>query len=353
MKSDGIAGKILFGFVAALLLALSAASVWAIVSDYMTLGIVAKGVTVAGHELGGMNVAQARTTIEDAVSAPMMQPLTVAGDNKLWTLDPKGFVTVDADAMVGQAYAPSLNATLVTRLVSRIADKPLPADVKPVYSIDSTAVAGWVQQTATTVDRKPRNAVRKAVKYAIKITPAVYGATVDQTSAVSEIAKALSADSALAASSRIASLPVIPLKPAVLESSFKTAIIVSLSNCKVFLYKGKKLIKTYPCAPGQPAWPTPQGDFKVDSKQSNAPWFNPHSAWSASMPDVIPGGPYNPMGDRKIGINYPGVFLHGIPPSEFSSIGTHASHGCMRMFPSDVHDLFGRVSIGDPVYIRD
>jgi lipoprotein-anchoring transpeptidase ErfK/SrfK len=45
--------------------------------------------------------------------------------------------------------------------------------------------------------------------------------------------------------------------------------------------------------------------------------------------------------------------MHGIPPGEFDSIGTQASHGCMRMFPSDVADLIKRVNLGDPVYIRD
>jgi lipoprotein-anchoring transpeptidase ErfK/SrfK len=58
------------------------------------------------------------------------------------------------------------------------------------------------------------------------------------------------------------------------------------------------------------------------------------------------------MGVRKIGIDYPGVFFHGVPAGEFSSIGTHASHGCMRMMPSAVADLFTRVKVGDKVFIR-
>jgi lipoprotein-anchoring transpeptidase ErfK/SrfK len=139
----------------------------------------------------------------------------------------------------------------------------------------------------------------------------------------------------------------------VLEAIFKTAIIVSLSQCKIRLYRGAKLIKTYPCAPGRPAYPTPMGDFWIESKLVNASWFNPHAAWSAGMPEVIGPGPSNPMGVRKIGINQPGVFMHGIPAGEYGSIGTHASHGCMRMMPADVLDLFGRVTVGDPVFIRD
>jgi lipoprotein-anchoring transpeptidase ErfK/SrfK len=344
--------KILMGCVAALLLVFSVASVAAIVFDYETLGLVARGVTVANHDLSGMTASQVSATVVDAVSTPMRQPLTVTGDSKTWTLDPSGMVFVDENAMLKQAYAPSLNASLFTRLMSRVAGQPLPADVKPVYSIDATAVAGWVSQTAQQVDRKPVNAKRTAVHYAIHITPAVYGASVDTTAAVQQISLALSAESALSSSSRVASLPVIPVKPRVLESSFKMAIVVSLSESKVRLYQGAKLVKTYPCAPGQPAWPTPTGDFVIVDKLTNAPWINPNSAWSASMPAVIPGGPNNPMGDRKIAINYPGVFLHGIPPSEYGSIGTHASHGCMRMMPSAIHDLFPRVRIGDPVFIR-
>jgi len=111
-------------------------------------------------------------------------------------------------------------------------------------------------------------------------------------------------------------------------------------------------VKTYRCAPGRPQFPTPTGDFVIRSKQHMAPWINPGSDWAKDMPAVIPGGPGNPMGIDKIGINSSGIFFHGIPPSEYSSIGTAASHGCMRMMPSDVKDLMTRVSIGNPVYIR-
>jgi lipoprotein-anchoring transpeptidase ErfK/SrfK len=353
MKAEGSAKNILLGFVCALMLVLSVASVWAIVSDYKSLGTVAKGVTLVGHDLDGMTDSQVRTTIEDVVSTPMMQALTVTGDNKSWTLDPKGIVTVDTDAMVTQAYASKLKATLVTRLITRVSGGSLPATVKPVYSVDTSAVATWVKQTAAQVDRKAVNAKRTVVKYAIHIKPAVYGAAVDKTKAVKQISQALTDDAALTSASRTTSLPIDVVKPKVLESSFKTAIVVSLSRTQVRLYNGTKLIKTYLCAPGRPSWPTPTGDFKIVRKQANAPWINPHSAWSASMPERIAGGPNNPMGDRKIGINYPGVFLHGVPPSEYSSIGTHASHGCMRMLPSAIHDLYPRVKVGDPVFIRN
>ena len=352
MKVESTAKKILSYVAIVLMVAFTAASAWAIVSDWAYRDIVAKGATSVGNDLTGMTEGQVRATIDRDISTPVMQPLTVNGDGKSWTLDPKGIVTVDGNGMVAAVYSPSRKATLVTRLISRIAGQPLPTDVKPAYTVDSAGLAGWVKKTATSVDRAPVNATRQVVGYAIQITPAVYGATVDQTRAVDELSNALTSEAARTSASKVASLAISSVTPSIVASSFGNAIVVSLSQCKIRLFSGDQLVTEYPCAPGQPAWPTPKGDFKIVSKQVNAPWINPHSAWSASMPDVIPGGPGNPMGDRKIGINFPGVFMHGIPRSEYSSIGTHASHGCMRMMPSAVHDLYTRVSIGEPVFIR-
>lgn len=352
MKTPSTATRILQVLVATLMFLLSASLAWGVVFDYQSRGIVSNGVTVAGHDLTGMTEAEARATIEQAVSTPMLRPVTVTGDKKTWTLDPKGIVTIDADSMISAAYSPKRTATLLERLHSQLTGKPLRVDVKPVYTVDSAAIKSFVARAASKVDRDPVDSVRTIVGYAFKITPSAYGAKVDRKGAVARISKGLSAEAALSSADRVVTLPVGVLRPTVVPASFKTAIIVSLSECRIRLYDGAKLVKSYPCAPGQPAYPTPRGDFHIVSKQVDAPWINPGTAWAASMPSMISGGPDNPMGDRKIGIDYPGVFMHGIPPGEFGSIGTHASHACMRMFPSDVHDLFGRVHIGDPVFIR-
>jgi lipoprotein-anchoring transpeptidase ErfK/SrfK len=355
MKAPSIASRILLVLISTVLLLLSATLAWGLVLDYQARGLVPKGVSVVGHDLSGMTEAQARAAIDEAVSTPMLRPLTVTAKKKTWTLDPPGIVKVDVDSMINSAYEPRRAATLVQRLNSELTGELLPADIKPVYTVDNSAITSWVAQTAKQIDRKPVNAKRLLVvsKYRFKIKKSVKGAKVNQAKSVAEIAHSLSADAALSSAERVAALPVKTLKPKVVESSFKTAIFVSLNRCRIYLYHGAKLVKSYSCAPGQPAYPTPTGDFHVQSKQSNAPWINPGTAWAASMPQSIPPGPGNPMGVRKIGINYPGVFMHGVPPGEYGSIGTHASHGCMRMLPSQVLDLFGRVKIGDPVIIRD
>jgi lipoprotein-anchoring transpeptidase ErfK/SrfK len=353
MKAEGNARADLRILACVLLLVFSVASVWAIVSDYASLAVVAKGVTLVGHDVSGMDRAQVRAVIDQDVSTPLMQSLTAKSESASWVLNPQGIVSIDADSMIDRAYEPQLSATIAERLVDRLTGKPFVEDVKPAASVATSTLAGWVAQTATAIDRKPVDATRTVVAYALQVKPAVYGATLDQTRAVDQLAQVLTDEASLSPASRVVSLPVDFVAPKVLESSFKMAIVVSIRQCRVRLYDGTKLVKTYACAPGQPAWPTPTGNFVIATKQADAPWHNPHDAWSAGMPDVIPGGPGNPMGDRKIGINYPGVFLHGIPPGEYHTIGTRASHGCMRMMPSAVHDLYGRVKVGDPVFIRE
>lgn len=352
MKAPSIANRIALFLACTLMLVLSGTLAWGVVLDYQARGIVSNGVTVAGRDLSGMTEAQARAAIEEAVSVPMLRPVTITGDKKTWRLDPAGIVQVDIDAMLASAYSPRQTATFVERLGNELADMELPADIEPAYTVDSAAIASWVAQTATQVDRKPVNATRKIVKYKFKIKKSVPGASVIQTAAIEQIAQALQADSALASANRVVELPVKSIKPKLHEKDFKTAIIVSISQCRIRLYKGAKLVKSYPCAPGTYSYPTPIGDFKIKSKQRYAPWINPGSAWAANMPRIIPGGPGNPMGTTKIGITWPGVFMHGVPPGEYGSIGRRASHGCMRMMPAAVLDLYGRVKIGDPVYIR-
>jgi len=352
MKAPSLTSRIFMALGATLMLALSATLAWAVVSDYQVRGLVPAGVSVAGRDLGNMTEAEAREAIEGAVSTPMLRALTVSGDNKSWTLEPEGMVSIDVDSMLDNAYSTRRSATLVSRLDSQFRGTPLTYEIAPEYSVDKQALGAWVSQVATEIDRKPINATRKIIKYKFKITREVWGAEVDQPTSVETIAEALSAEAALSNSSRSADLAVNALKPKVLASKFKTAIIVSLSQCKIRLYKGDKLVKVYRCAPGRPGFPTPTGDFKINYKGRYAAWYNPGSAWAKDMPAVIPGGPNNPMGTTKIGIDYSGVFMHGVPASEYSSIGTHASHGCMRMMPADVLDLYGRVKIGNPVYIR-
>jgi lipoprotein-anchoring transpeptidase ErfK/SrfK len=128
-------------------------------------------------------------------------------------------------------------------------------------------------------------------------------------------------------------------------------IIVDLSSLRLYLYRGDKLVKSYPVATGQPAWPTPTGTYAIVDKTMNPTWLPPNSDWAKNA-QKIPPGTENPLGTRWMGTSASGVGIHGVPPSEDGSIGSYASHGCIRMHNSDAVDLFDRVVVGMPVIIR-
>ena len=64
---------------------------------------------------------------------------------------------------------------------------------------------------------------------------------------------------------------------------------------------------------------------------------------------MVPGGiPENPLKARWLGI-FAGAGIHGT--DELGSLGTAASHGCVRMAIPDVIELYDQVAVRTPVYI--
>jgi hypothetical protein len=140
------------------------------------------------------------------------------------------------------------------------------------------------------------------------------------------------------------------LEPNIKTKDLGYTIVVNLSELKLYLYDGLKLERTYPVAAGQPAYPTPTGEWTVVNKAENPTWVNPApDGWGADMPAVIQGGPGNPLGTRALYLDAPGIRIHGTYDS--GSIGTYASHGCIRMLISDVEELYEIVPIGTTVHI--
>jgi len=144
-------------------------------------------------------------------------------------------------------------------------------------------------------------------------------------------------------------LPVTTLKPTVSEKSFGRTIVVDRSQRRLYLYRYAKLERTYRVAIGTPGYPTPLGQFKVTLKRYLPTWSNPGSDWAKDMPASIPPGPSNPLGTRALNLSAPGIRIHGT--NKVNSIGTAASHGCVRMLRADIERLYELVPVGTPVYV--
>ena len=101
-----------------------------------------------------------------------------------------------------------------------------------------------------------------------------------------------------------------------------------------YLYDALKVVRSYPVATAADGYVTPVGTWEIVDKRENPTWYNPAlDTWGADLPAVIPPGPGNPLGTRALYLNAPGIRIHGTYSTD--SIGTYASHGCVRMFLED------------------
>ncbi len=123
---------------------------------------------------------------------------------------------------------------------------------------------------------------------------------------------------------------------------------IHLNQRQVTLYRGNTKVKSYWIAVGRKGWETPTGTFKVMQLIRDPAWAHPLKAGV-----VIPGGdPENPLGRFWIGFWTNGqnwIGFHGTPTPK--SVGTAASHGCIRMYNQDITELFSQVTLGTPVVV--
>ncbi len=127
-------------------------------------------------------------------------------------------------------------------------------------------------------------------------------------------------------------------------------IVIDQSEHRLTLYRLGEPPISFPVAVGQPAYPTPDGDFSIVSMVKDPTWVPPADAAWAQGAVPIPPGPDNPLGTRWMGISAPGVGIHGT--DDPASIGYSVSHGCIRMQVPDAERLFTMVSLGMRVHIQ-
>jgi lipoprotein-anchoring transpeptidase ErfK/SrfK len=128
-------------------------------------------------------------------------------------------------------------------------------------------------------------------------------------------------------------------------------VTVDRQAFKLRYFKRLRVAKTYKIAVGQAGLETPAGLYHVQDKAVNPVWHVPKRPWAGDLAGkVIPGGvPENPLKARWLGI-YAGAGIHGT--ADVGSLGSAASHGCIRMAVPDVEELYDKVPVQAPVYIQ-
>ena len=320
--------------------------------DHSRRDVIANGVRIGGVNVGGMSEAAARTKVERELSVRLNQPVTVRSGSAKWTLDGRqADVKVDVPNMVAQAVSVSREGSIVTRTMRGVFGGSVNRDIALVVSYSHEAVRGLTARVRAAVDRPARDAQVQPTASRLSEVPAHDGIVVDSTRLRARIDHALIGEAA----SRTVTVPTRKIRPAVstrqLAARYPAYIVIDRGAFTLRFYEHLKLARTYEIAVGMEGLETPAGLHKIEWEQVDPPWYVPKKAWAGALAGtVVPPGPADPLKARFMSFDG-GAGIHGIDPSEYSSIGHDASHGCVRMRIPDVIALYSRSPVGTPVYI--
>jgi lipoprotein-anchoring transpeptidase ErfK/SrfK len=312
---------------------------------------IADGVTVNGVDVGGLTPQRARDKLSAALLKPLDRPVSVRYQGRRFTLTPEqAQIAIDIDGSVDRALAASRAGNLLTRTWREVRGAQLDTKVEAKVSWSRQAVRQLVRRVRDKLTIEPRDASVDLESGNVNPVASRDGRAVDTRG----LRRNIQAELLDAGDTRIARVRTSVVQPKVttaeLAKKYPAILIVNRSAFKLTLYKDLKPAKTYGIAVGQIGLETPAGLYHIQNKAENPAWSVPNSAWAGDLAGtVVPGGtPQNPLKARWLGI-FDGAGIHGTDAS--SSIGSAASHGCIRMLIPDVIELYDQVPVGAPIYI--
>ena len=284
--------------------------------------VIADGVQIGSVAVGGMTADEATAAVQDAYLAPLVLHVGHRGVS-VW---PRHFHTV-------VPVAPAVQTALTAAAGTVVPLSP---------SFDLRLVKKWVARLAQETFRAPidsRLILRHSKPFA---THARTGRSLVKLATRVQIVVALRSGARTTIFAPLEKVQAPGLKP-------EPVIVIRRGSNRLSLFRGPRLLRTFPVATGMPQYPTPLGKFQIVVKWVNPWWYPPtQDAWAAGLKPVPPG-PGNPLGTRWMGLSAPGVGIHGT--DEPWSIGHSESHGCIRMQVPSAEWLFTRVRVGTPVFI--
>jgi len=148
--------------------------------------------------------------------------------------------------------------------------------------------------------------------------------------------------------------PLLLPYSAIIPGPALPGITVNLAELRLYLIRNEAeavRVRIYPIGIGDEGWETPEGTFAIKEKVERPNWTPPPSIRRArpELPRMIPPGPDNPLGDYWLGFTAAGHGIHGT--RQPYGVGRRVSHGCLRLYPEDIRDLYGRTEVGTPVRV--
>ena len=146
----------------------------------------------------------------------------------------------------------------------------------------------------------------------------------------------------------------------ILPNAPKTGIVLNIPEMRLYYYPENKAgedkqVITYPLGVGREGWTTPYAKTRIVEKKKDPAWYPPesirkeHAEKGDILPKIVPPGPDNPLGAYAMRLGLGAYLIHGT--NKPYGVGMRVSHGCIRLYPEHIEDLFNRVKIGTPVNI--
>jgi lipoprotein-anchoring transpeptidase ErfK/SrfK len=297
------------------------------------------GATIANVAVGGMGPVEAKRAVQDTL-APVYEkrPVAVRVNHKDTLVMPSdaGFV-IFYDWMVERAF----------KLAGAHKSAVVPLKLGVKNKLRDAAIAGVAKQYYVA----PRDAKVRFGVTAVRRVRAKMGRALDQALVLRRLEKELRTPT----TGRVVEGRVIRVKPAVTTSSLRQRypayISVDRGTHTLRLFRSLRLVRTYPVAVGAAGFETPSGLRHVIYKDKNPSWTAPNRPWAYPYQGQTfpPGDPRNPLRAWFIALG-DGIGIHGT--SEEWTVGTSASHGCIRMHASDVDQVAKLTPVGTPVLIH-
>jgi lipoprotein-anchoring transpeptidase ErfK/SrfK len=339
----------MFILVAVLLLVLVGGAVAAYAFDSSREDVIANGVTVAGVDVGGMKVEEARLVVERRLREPLEQPIAVVRGKRRFNLSAQDAgVQADVPGMVDAALQRSRSGSIISRVTRDLSGGEENADVPARVTYDREAINQLVKRVAKGLDREARDA--DVTFPALEKVKEQKGRAVKTAMLRRRLAQALTVPGV----DRSVTAPVRVMRPKVtqaeLAEKYPALLIADRANFQLRFYKNLQLVKSYTVAVGAVGFDTPAGLYHIQNKAVDPAWTVPNSDWAGDLAGtIVPGGTAeNPLKARWLGI-YDGAGIHGT--DQTYSLGSAASHGCIRMAIPDVVELYDQVPVGAPIYI--
>ena len=146
----------------------------------------------------------------------------------------------------------------------------------------------------------------------------------------------------------------------VLPAAPHEGVVINVAAMRIYYYpphkKGEpQVVYTHPIGIGRVGWKTPEGTTKIVAREKDPVWVVPksvrdeHAQDGDMLPEKVPPGPDNPLGEYEFRLAWPSYLIHGT--NKPYGVGMRSSHGCIRLYPEDIAVFYDLIPIGTKVTV--